>query len=237
MKDIQKEQQSTSESLHLKIDDMENKISNNLEGQMKELKDYMMMELAKVNDKLGEMEKRITELERSQCTREPFSTDVSLVSFKVAYSAGEDVQAVAEELIQDTQQGLGLRNVRIVKAERTPMREGRPGIVKIELRNVDDKKAVLRAKTELRKTRKFRHVYIKGAQTHAERLIDLNFKIILNEMPKGDSYRVTGNGRLVKKAEGENVERRGWHNNNRRPPPNEAMQHSPERHDSTASTS
>ena len=65
----------------------------------------------------------------------------------------------------------------------------------------------------------------------------LNFKTILNEMPNGNSYRVTGNGRLVKKAEGENVERRGWHNNNRRPPPNEAMQHSPERHDSTASTS
>ena len=43
------------------------------------------------------------------------------------------------------------------------MREGRPGIVKIELRNVDEKKAVLQAKAELRKTRKFRNVYIRGA--------------------------------------------------------------------------
>ena len=63
------------------------------------------------------------------------------------------------------------------------MSEGRPGIVKIELRNVDDKKTVLQAKAGLRKTRQVRNVYIRGAQTHAERLIDLNFKAILNEMP------------------------------------------------------
>ena len=83
----------------------------------------------------------------------------------------------------------GLRHVRVVKAERTPMREGRPGIVKIELRNVDDKKAVLRAKAGLRGTRKFRNVYIRGAQTHAERLIDLNFRAILHKMPSCNSYR------------------------------------------------
>ena len=81
----------------------------------------------------------------------------------------------------------------------------------IELRKVDDKKAALRAKAELRKPRKFRNVYIRGAQTHTERLIDLNFKAILNKMPNGNSYRITGNGRLVKKAEGGDVERRGWH--------------------------
>ena len=82
-----------------------------------------------------------------------------------------------------------------------------------------------------------RIVYIKGDQTNAERLIDLNFKATLNDMPYGNSYRITGNGRLVKKAEGEDVERRGWHNNNRRPPPIEVMQHSSERDDSTANVS
>ena len=82
-----------------------------------------------------------------------------------------------------------------------------------------------------RKTRKFCNVCIRGAQTHTERLIDLNFKAILSEMPNGNSYRMTGNSRLVKKAEGGDVGRRGWHNNNRRPPANEAMQHSPKSHD------
>ena len=45
----------------------------------------------------------------------------------------------------------------------------------------------------------FKNIYLKGAQSHAERLIDLNFKTILKEIPDGNKYRVTGNGRIVRK--------------------------------------
>ena len=41
-------------------------------------------------------------------------------------------------------------------------------------------------------------VFIRSSQTHAERLIQLNFKTILNELPNGQKYYVTGNGRLVR---------------------------------------
>ena len=110
--------------------------------------------------------------------------------------------------------------------------------MKIELRNLDDKKAVLRAKAELRNTRKFRNVYIRGAQTHAERLIDLNFKAILEELPNGNFYRVTGNGKVVRKErEVGRVERRRWNYDNSRGPgqAEQTGQHSSDPRDSDSS--
>ena len=38
---------------------------------------------------------------------------------------------------------------------------------------------------------------MRGAQTHAERLKELNFKAILHDIPAGNRYRITGSGRLV----------------------------------------
>ena len=56
----------------------------------------------------------------------------------------------------------------------------------------------MKAKSQLRNTDKYRHVYIRGALSLAERLIELNFKTILRELPHGDDYRVTGNGLVVR---------------------------------------
>ena len=55
-------------------------------------------------------------------------------------------------MLHNSQDGLGLRDIRVLRAERTPMRNGKPGIVKVELSSLDDKKFVLRAKTNLRNT-------------------------------------------------------------------------------------
>ena len=90
-------------------------------------------------------------------------------------------------MLHDTQDGLGLRDIRVIRAGRTPIRNGKPGIVKVNLRN----------------TVKYKKVYMRGAQTHAERLNELNFKTILHDIPGGNRYRITGGGRLVYKDQGE----------------------------------
>ena len=65
------------------------------------------------------------------------------------------------------------------------------------------KKFVLRAKTNLRNTIKYKKVYMRGTQTHAERLNELNFKATLHKISGGNRYRITGSGRLVYKDQGE----------------------------------
>ena len=115
-----------------------------------------------VNDKLGQLHPRIRGLETIQRAQEPYATEVSIVAFNVPFTTEENILATVEHMLHDTQDGLGLRDIRvIIRAKRTPMRNRKPGIVKVELSNLDDKKFVLRAKTNLRNTVKYKKVYMR----------------------------------------------------------------------------
>ena len=70
---------------------------------------------------------------------------------------------------------------------------------KIAFETVDQKVSVLRAKANLKTTKLYNKVSIFGSKTHTERILELNAKTILNEIPNGNAYRVTANGRIVKK--------------------------------------
>ena len=69
--------------------------------------------------------------------------------------------------------------MKVVRAVRTPQRRNKPGILKIELENVDALVKVLREKKCLQDKAEFRNVLIKSVKLHVERLIVLNFKTIL----------------------------------------------------------
>ena len=178
-------------------------MKKNIENEVKSIREYVDISLASVNDKLGQLHQRIRGLGTTQRTQEPYATEVSIVAFNVPFTTEENILATVEYMLHDTQDGIGLRDIRVIRAERTPMRNGEPGIVKVELSNLDDKKFVLRAKTNLRNTVKYKKVYMRGAQAHAERLNELNFKTILHDIPGGNRYRITGSGRLVYKDQGE----------------------------------
>ena len=107
---------------------------------------------------------------------------------------------------------LGLTLMPIVGAIRVGNRDGRPGVIKLELCSKEDKIEVLRNKNKLGNSDKFQKVFIRSSQSHTERLIELNFKTLLQEIPNGGQYRVTGNGRLVNKQNNEE-NRKGtiWH--------------------------
>ena len=58
---------------------------------------------------------------------------------------------------------------------------------------------VLRAKTNLKKSRTFKSVYLRSSKSHTERILELNAKTLLSELPNGNLFRVTANGRIVMK--------------------------------------
>ena len=89
----------------------------------------------------------------------------------------------------------------LVNTLRTPRRNGKNGILKIELRTMADKIMLLKNKTRLKQTHGFERVFVRSSKTHLERLMDLNFRTVLAEIPQGNSYEITGNGRLVKQNE------------------------------------
>ena len=45
----------------------------------------------------------------------------------------------------------------------------------------------------------FRNVWLRGANDHVGRLIDINFNTVLKMIPTGNDYKVSGSGRIIKK--------------------------------------
>ena len=70
------------------------------------------------------------------------------------------------------------------------MREASNGI------KVQEKIKVLRSKMCLKDLDQYSDVYVKSCKSHAERLIEMNARAILRQMPDGKNLRVDANGRI-----------------------------------------
>ena len=89
---------------------------------------------------------------------------------------------------------------KITDVKRCPGRStGKPLLLKIAFENVEQKDEVLRAKVNLKRSRDFKNVYLRRSKNHTERILELNAKPLLSELPNGNQHRVTANGRIVKK--------------------------------------
>ncbi len=60
-----------------------------------------------------------------------------------------------------------------------------PAAVKVEWSSREDKVSTLRLKQKLKEQSDYKNVFLKSAKSHAERLIEINFKTMLREMPQG----------------------------------------------------
>ena len=95
----------------------------------------------------------------------------------------------------------GCKNIKVIQVMRTPAREGSSGVFKVELASKHDKIEVLRRKATLKQSHEFKNVYLRSSMSHIERLSQLNFKMLLSEIPQGKDFRITGNGRIIKKSD------------------------------------
>ena len=116
----------------------------------------------------------------------------------VPYQEGEDIRKKMKEMINTH---LVLPNEHIINCERTQFRQNRPGVVKVEMASLEAKIRVLRAKSRLREVAWYKRTYICLAKSHSERVAERNFKTLLNELPYGKSFRVTGHGIIVRNNE------------------------------------
>lgn len=124
-------------------------------------------------------------------------------------SVGENVDSRVNTLIKD---GLSIRNVTVQLAERKKSENSsKPGIVVASFKDREDKELVMSAKSKLKHSRQFSHVFINNDQTREQRLMSTNFRQIVNVLnEQGNDIHIRGN-RIV----GSNSQR----NNNRQQQP------------------
>lgn len=57
---------------------------------------------------------------------------------------------------------------------------------------------MLRRKSKLKDNDSFNKVYVSSAKSHAERLMDLNFRTVIRETAVGKDFYLEANGHMVK---------------------------------------
>ena len=122
--------------------------------------------------------------------------EVTIIASGLPFTDGENILTKASALI-DARGGEVAENVLVTAVSRLPAKfRNKPGLVKISFGTVDEKVLVLRNKMNLKDTDDFKNVFLKSSKSHAERLIELNARAILRELPQGRSLRVDSNGRI-----------------------------------------
>ena len=91
----------------------------------------------------------------------------------------------------------------VTGAARLPARiQNKPVYVKISFRSLDEKVMVLRRKMTLKDNTTYAQVFLKSSKSHAERLIELNTRALLRELPHGHNFRLDANGRIKQRPTG-----------------------------------
>lgn len=127
-------------------------------------------------------------------------TDISVVVSGVIFEDGEDLLNKAQGIINTIGENVSSR-VKINRVIRFRTHyEGRPGLVKITFRNLNEKVLVLRNKMKLKDSQDYREVYVKSCKSHAERIIEMNARALLRQLPQGHNFRVDANGRIIRRT-------------------------------------
>lgn len=227
MQEMRVKQDTNRSALESKIDRMKNELTEDIEKKIQSLRNDITQELSQESERLDSvfrtvqsLQGRLESLESNQSnTTAHMDTGNSngAHTFRPNYGDDSDISVIVsglpplldgETLLQkanDIITALGLevdQNVQVMSTVRFRMRDPvRPGLVKITLRNRDEKINVLRNKMKLKTSQTFSEVYIKSYKSHAERLIELNARAILRQLPQGRNFRVDANGRIQAKPQ------------------------------------
>ena len=207
--DILNELKGMRSSIDSKLDKLKNEIAATIENKISGVKDYVDMEISRVLSRIESIETCVSEGGATSAPVKPVesggileplsNTDITVVAIGMHQEANEVIEEKVDRMIM----ALGKEvydKVHVVKCLRLKQHDiKKPAIVKIAFNSLQQKIDVLKVKMKLRNCPEFSKVYLRSSKTHTERLLELNAKTLLKEMPNGDDFRVTASGRIVKK--------------------------------------
>ena len=99
------------------------------------------------DDRITQLEAELTAIKADGITgHSEFAIETTCVISGLRHESGEDLKSRCAAIINE---GLGLHDVDIVNMKQVGMYDGKPGIIKMQLKTLDDKIKVLRSKGKL----------------------------------------------------------------------------------------
>ena len=192
---FKKDLNSKVDSLKSSLEKFKDELKAELENKTKQIQDNIDLEVGHLTARMDSLESAVNGTKTKTVTK--FDPDVSIIISGLEAEDGEDVLEKVRILLEEGAQCQPMPE--LVAAERMKARGDGPGVIKVELHTSQDKVAVLRQKQKLRRDDRYKSVYIRSAKSHTDRLIELNFRTLLREIPSGKNFYISGNGRVLKK--------------------------------------
>lgn len=230
MADMRKSQEGLKKMVESKIDKLRTDLLENIDGKVRALRDELStdigMQTARIDRMMTtvqSMQTRIESLETNSSGHNGNNStqdlnddrldghimrhgnplddpELTITASGIPYQEGENLVQKAEDIMRSLGETVS-SSVKVTAAVRLPNRwNEKPGFVKISFRNIKEKVTVLRNKFNLKDSTMYKDVYLKSSKSHAERLIELNARAILRELPNGRSLRVDANGRIKQRS-------------------------------------
>ena len=201
LESLKKGQESLQKTFDSKLERLRNDVLAKIDDKMRSVKVDMNLQLAGLERKIGDLESEMNSLRSdpgfvdtsvNNCERTVIATNIPVRHDRPLIDTSKAlISALGEDIS---------RRSRITDVKRCPDRgTGKTPLLKIAFETVEQKVDVLRAKESLKNTREFKNVYLRSSKNHTERILELNAKTLLSQLPNGNQYRVTANGRIVKK--------------------------------------
>ena len=227
--EIKSNQDSMRRSFDSKLDKMKNEFMATIDGKLRTLRDEIAMEISTESNRIDNLmtslqniQSRLEAVERPDYHEQHMEFDVDhrprratqtnlddpeicITANGLPFDREENLIEKANELIRALGIEVSSKVVITGATKLKPRFDGKPGLVKISLRNVEEKVLVLRHKRNLKDSAHYKDVYIKSSKSHAERLIELNARTILRQIPQGNNFWVDSNGRIRPRQKPENA--------------------------------
>ena len=231
---------SFRESMTTRINNLEQSMTAKITTECNKVKTDVMLEVAAANSKIDALtvsyrqfqtdvqafEDRVKLAEDALAAAgaliPDFHPESTVIVSGVRYVTTEDPKVEAQKLIDAISNACvpPLSQISVVNAERTAPRNNKPGLLKIQLPSRIDKINILKNKKKLASDDTYARAFVRGSQSHTDRLIHLNFTTLLNETGLSDRYRIAANGRMIEKTDDGNQNGPPTAPNNyQRPPP------------------
>lgn len=173
---------------------------------------------------MGELKDRVEGVEKSYidvASKLKVNRELNLVIRNLPESEREksNTGVTKDKTLSLIRNGLKLRNVKIISAERKQSKNNKPGVVIATVENLQQKKDIFIAKRMLKSSHTYEDVFIENDLPYDQRVHSSNMSTILKEIGKSDSFTLH-RGRIVKRDTRFSPERRGQRaaNHRRRTP-------------------
>ena len=201
---MEKNQESMKRTFESKIDRLRTDLMASIDQKIKAVKDELSMDMSRLRNDYDELKQTVETLrERNSVQNENPVDDIERTVVLMNLKEERDDALTLYDRITEMIETLGesVSDVTVSQVKRLQSRNNKPGLVKVALDSKDSKIRVLKAKAKLKNTEMYKKVWMRSSKSHTERLLELNFKQVLQLIPGGEDYRITGSGRLQSRQE------------------------------------